>query len=243
MSVALENARLFDETQRLLQETERHAAELGTVNTVSQQLAGKLDLAALIELVGEQVRGVFKADIAYVALLDRATQMINFPYMYGEDVESRPLGEGLTSRIIQTGQPIILNQDVDELSKELGARIIGKQSLSYLGVPIMVGGEGEGVISVQSTEREGVYTADDQRLLSTIAANVGVALQNAILFKETREALDQQTATAEVLKVISGSPTDVQPVFDAIADRAIALCGANIGMVATYDGEYIHVAT
>src|SRR5206468_6610501 len=142
----------------------------------------------------------------------------------------------------QTGQPIILNQDVDVLSEELGARIIGRQSKSYLGVPIMVEGAGQGVISVQSTEREGVYTADDQRLLSTIAANVGVALQNALLFNETRESLEQQTATAEVLKVISGSPTDVQPVFDAIAQRAMMLCNANVSMVMRYDGELISVA-
>src|SRR5204863_5508790 len=83
---------------------------------------------------------------------------------------------------------LILNEDVDRRSKALGARIIGKQARSYLGVPIMVDGVGHGVISVQSTEREGMYTADDQRLLSTIAANVGVALQNARLFREAQEA-------------------------------------------------------
>ena len=73
----MENARLFAEAQQ-------RAAELDTVNTVSQQLAGKLDLSALIELVGEQIRRLFKADIAYVALLDRATDMIHFPYRHGD---------------------------------------------------------------------------------------------------------------------------------------------------------------
>ena len=63
-AVAMENARLFAESQQ-------RAAELDTVNTVSQQLAGKLDVAALIQLVGEQITAVFNADIAYVALLDR----------------------------------------------------------------------------------------------------------------------------------------------------------------------------
>src|SRR5207253_2568605 len=82
-TVAIENARLFAES-------EQRAAELNTVNAVSLQLAGKLDLDALIELVGEQVRKVFNADIAYVALLDRATEMIHFPYMYGETVPSQP---------------------------------------------------------------------------------------------------------------------------------------------------------
>ncbi|HUL94820.1 MAG TPA: GAF domain-containing protein [Usitatibacter sp.] len=234
-AVAIENARLFAESQR-------RAAELDAVNTVSQQVAGKLDLDALIEGVGDEVRGLFKADIAYVALLDAATGMINFPYQYGEEVQPRPLGEGLTSRIIQTGEPLILNEDVDRRSSELGARIIGTKSLSYLGVPILVDGKAQGVLSVQSTRQEGRYDVDDQRLLATVAANVGIALKNARLFNETREALEQQTATAEVLRVISSSPTDVQPVFDAIAQRAMMLCDANIGMVARYDGEMIHVA-
>ena len=89
MSVALENARLFDETQRLLKETEQRAAELATINTVSTALAGELDLNALIELVGEQIRNAFKADIAYVALLDEESNMIKFPYQYGEAVSTR----------------------------------------------------------------------------------------------------------------------------------------------------------
>jgi GAF domain-containing protein/DNA-binding response OmpR family regulator len=180
-AVAIENARLFSESQQ-------RAAELDTVNTVSQELAGKLDPGALIELVGEQVRQVFNADIAYVALLDRASGMVNFPYTYGEQVPPRPLGEGLTSRIIESGQPVLLNEDVDRRSQELGKRIVGTLARAYLGVPIIVDGRAEGVISVQSTRREGRYDPADQRLLSTIAANVGVALANVRLFEETREA-------------------------------------------------------
>jgi GAF domain-containing protein/CheY-like chemotaxis protein len=180
-AVAIENARLFAESQQ-------RAAELKTVNTVSQQLAGKLDLAALIGLVGEQIRKVFDADLAYVALLDRQSGMIDFPYQYGETIAPLKYGEGLTSKIIQTGRALILNEDTNRRSQELGARIGGKSAKSYMGVPIMVDGVGQGVISVQSTEREGIYNEGDERLLSTIAANVGVALQNARLFHEAQEA-------------------------------------------------------
>jgi GAF domain-containing protein/CheY-like chemotaxis protein len=180
-TVAIENARLFAESQQ-------RAAELATVNTVSRELAGKLDLSNLLELVGEQIRTVFKADIAYVALYDRRTGIIEFPYQFGDDIKPLHFGEGLTSRIIQSGKALIINRETDRRSLELGGMIVGRQALSYLGVPILVGGTGLGVISVQSTQSEGAYDADDERLLSTIAANVGVALQNARLFQDAQEA-------------------------------------------------------
>ncbi len=195
MSVALDNARLFDETQRLLKETEDRAAELATVNTVSSALASELDLSALIGLVGEQIRSVFKADIAYVALLDKESNVINFPYNYGEELDPVPLGQGLTSTIIRSGQPLLINQEVEKRREELGATFVGRQASSYLGVPIFVGGEAIGVVSVQSVTQEGAFTESDQRLLTTIAANVGIALQNARLFDEIKrqEQISQET--------------------------------------------------
>ncbi len=163
--------------------------------------------------------------------------MIDFPYQYGEVVESRPFGEGLTSRIIESGEALILNEDVDRRTQELGASIVGKEALSYLGVPIPVRGVSQGVISVQSTQREGAYDEDDKRLLSTIAANVGVALQNARLFNETQESLSYQTATADILRVISASPTDVQPVFDAIVETAVKLLACDRAAFVRVEGE------
>src|SRR5204862_3942008 len=69
-----------------------------------------------------------------------------------------------------------------------------------------------------------------------------MAIENARLFNETREALEQQTATAKVLQVLSQSPTDVQPVFDAIVESALVLSGARMGGVARFDGEFVHLA-
>ncbi len=180
-TVAIENARLFAES-------EKRAAELATINTISQELAGKLDIDALIKLVGEQIRAAFKADIAYIALLDTSSNMIHFPYNIGDKTDSILYGEGLTSKIIQTGMPLLMNQEVDKRTEELGTALIGRQALSYLGVPIFISGKAVGVISVQSTTKEGIFKEDDQRLLGTVASNVGVALQNAQLFGEAQEA-------------------------------------------------------
>ena len=234
MSVALESARLFAETQQ-------RAAELDTVNRVSQRLSGKLDLDALIELVGEQVRTVFRADMAYVALLDRASGMIDFPYRHGEANTSIAYGQGLVSKIIETGSALILNADLDRRSIEIGATIIGRQARSYLGVPIVVDGISQGVISVQNAEREGAYDANDQRLLETIAANVGVALQNARLFNETKEALEQQQASAEVLNVISNSVSDIAPVFEKILDSCERLFATDqLAIFVVGDDDRVH---
>ncbi len=180
-TVAIENARLFAES-------EKRAAELATINTISQELAGKLDVDSLIQLVGEQIRAAFKADIAYIALLDAPSNMIYFPYNVGDKADSMPYGEGLTSKIIQTGKALLMNQEVGKRTEEMGASNIGIEALSYLGVPIFVNGKAVGVISVQSTTKEGAFKEDDQRLLDTIASNVGVTLQNAQLFQDAQEA-------------------------------------------------------
>jgi GAF domain-containing protein/DNA-binding response OmpR family regulator/anti-sigma regulatory factor (Ser/Thr protein kinase) len=188
LGVALENAHLFDETQRLLKETEQRNAELATVNAVSEALASELDLDALIPLVGEQTRILFQADIAYLALLDEDSGIINFPYFYGEELPPMRFGTGLTSKIIQTNQPILINQALDRQVLEISTAVVGQKSLSYLGVPITVSGHAVGVLSVQSTTREGMFSDSDTHLITTIASSFARALHNAQLYAEAREA-------------------------------------------------------
>jgi GAF domain-containing protein len=206
MAVALENARLFDETKHLLKETENRAQELATINTVSAALAAELDLNTLIELVGQQVRSVFKADIAFVALLDQEKGMINFPYQYGQQLDPIRFGQGLTSKIIQSGQPLLINEDMDRQRQRMRVKLIGKRARSFLGVPIFVTGKVIGAVSVQSTKQEGRFTENDRRLLSTIAANVSSAFQNARLFHETQrlfQAERQAHEQAETLRSVA----------------------------------------
>ncbi|NTW11706.1 MAG: GAF domain-containing protein [Anaerolineales bacterium] len=223
MSIALENARLFEETQHLLNETEQRAQELATVNTVSAALAGELELNTLIELVGEQIRSVFKADIAFVALLDKEKGIINFPYQYGQQhIDPIQWGQGITSKIIQSGQPLVINRDMDRQVQQMGVSRIGKRARSFLGVPIFMGGEPIGVVSVQHSEQEEIFTDNDLRLLSTISTNVGIALQNAHLFHETQRALQaeqhahEQTETLRSVAQALNRSLSLREVFDLV---------------------------
>jgi GAF domain-containing protein/DNA-binding response OmpR family regulator len=221
LSVALENVRLIDETRQRL-------AELATVNEVGNALATQLDLDNLLELVGEQMRRTFEADIVFVALLDETGQRIDFPY-YFEGTERRPqppmaFGEGLTSRILRSREPLLLNNDADWAA--IGSRGVGTLAKSWLGVPILAGDRAIGAISVQSTAQEGRFKQADARLLSTIAANVSVALQNARLYQEAHRRGDEMAALADVGQEISAT-LDVQVVLDRIGERVQTLLAAD----------------
>jgi len=199
MSVALENARLFNETTRLLAETEQRATEMQTVNNISRALVSQLEFDTLMNLVGEQMRETFKADIVYLAIHDTKSNMLHFPYYYGDEAKSKPFGNGITEKIILSKEPILINHDLDEVYDKIKADKIGKIVESYLGVPIISGDKSIGVISVQSTELENRFTDNDLRLLNTIAANLGVAMQNAEAYQKLQDALNDLRATQQQL--------------------------------------------
>src|SRR6185503_11403931 len=108
-------------------------------------------------------------------------------------------------------------------------------------VPMVNGGVTIGVISVTRAE-PGAFAPHHVQLLQTFADQAVIAIENTRLFNETKEALQRQTATAEILKVIASSPSDVQPVFDAIAHSAKRLIGGFSAAVFRYIDGKIHLA-
>jgi len=138
MGVALENARLFGETKRLLAEADQRAAELAVINEIGTALAKQLDFHDICELVGERVRGIFRAPSVSIGLYDETASVISWPYELDEGVrihsDVMALGPGLTSRLIMSRAP--LRGASSEELMALGA-IPGGVSVtaSWLGVP------------------------------------------------------------------------------------------------------------
>ncbi len=181
---------LEEKVEERTAEVHQRLDELATVNEVSQALTQKLELGELIKMVGDQMKNLFKSDITYLALLDTDQGMINFPYQDGDSMPPMKYGEGLTSSIIKTGESLLINKDKDIMATydKIGVEQTGKRAISYLGVPIPVEDKIIGVLSVQSTKHASRFTEEDKSLLSTIAINVGVALHNAELYEEAKEA-------------------------------------------------------
>jgi signal transduction histidine kinase len=107
---------------------------------------------------------------------------------------------------------------------------------TMLATPLLRQGVALGVICVFRTEVR-PFTDSQIDLLRSFAEQAVIAIENVRLFNETKEALEQQTATSEILRVISRSPTDVQPVFDAIVQSGTRLCDAAFGAAFRFDGQ------
>ncbi len=227
MSVALENARLFDETQRLFRQSEQRAAELAIINSVQQGLAAELDFQAIIDLVGDKIAAIFRTPGMSIALHDAATNMLSMPYFleHGErfPIDPIPLGRGLTAHVLQTREPLVINRDLRKRGEELGAIFIGDMQTpfpdsSYLGVPILKGDVARGVIAIYG-EHTDAFSDSDTHLLTTLSNTMSVALENARLFDETQRRTRETAALAEVGRDIS-STLDLAKVMDRIAYHA-----------------------
>ena len=202
------------------------------VNEVARALARQLDFPSIIEAVGDRAAEALSADGLTIAMLDPETGTVTFLYWIDRGVrnhqlEGTVLDDVLTVRILASGQPIRVGS-ADE-AEAIGAPFKVGGTESYLGVPIPAGDRAIGVIAIGTTASN-AYTQDDERLLSTLATNMGVALDNARLFEETKRLLAEQTlASAEIRrqKQYFEALVEISPAAVVTMDRREVVSGWN----------------
>jgi GAF domain-containing protein/CheY-like chemotaxis protein len=248
MSVALENARLFDETQRLLKETEQRAAELALISTVQQALAGQLDMQAIYEAVGEKLREVFPKRTVILRRLDPSTGQLSFPYFRHGDgsrsvVEPRAPG-GFSAEVLRTGRTLLVNEGMQQARARLGSTSMtgydGPQS--QVCVPLILGDRVQGMIDLVDRQ-EHAFSEADVSLLETIAASMSVALENARLFAETQRLLKETTKRNAELAVINkvqqglAGAMEFDRIIETVGDEVRTVFRTQDASIQLYEAE------
>ncbi len=215
------------QSSRLFTQVEERAAELATINAISEVASSQLELDALIEVVGLRLYETFNSKNLYIALYDEKTDTIDFPFFYikEEGLSELPSvslheGGGLAAQIIQSGEPVLLKTITVENAQAKGAVIIDPHltSNSYIGVPMMVGNKVIGVIGVNDRTENQIFTESDRDLLLTLAGTVGVAIQNARLFVETEERAEELAVINQVAEVVA-QQLETDQLFTAVHEQ------------------------
>jgi GAF domain-containing protein len=245
--IAIENTRLLNELRQSLQQ------ETATADVLKVISRSTFDLKAVLNTLVESAARLCEADMA--CIVRPHGSYVQFAATYGfsqafTDVASAtPIAAGrwtLSGRVLAEGQTVQIADVLadPEYTFSEAQKIAGFRS--GLGVPLLREGMPIGVLNLWRSQVR-PFTDKQIELVTTFAAQAVIAIENARLFeaeqqrtRELSESLEQQTATSEVLQVISSSPGELEPVFQAMLENATRICGASFGHMFRYEDARFH---
>jgi GAF domain-containing protein len=253
-SAAGQKTKTESEVARLSRERDEALEQLSAASDVLKVIsASPGDLKPVFEAILENATRICEAKFGTLVLCEgdayRVVAMHNAPPAYVEARRRDPMlsmtGNTTLARVATTKRAA---QDTDILKhpaynsdsqRRSFVALTGARSLIH--VPMLKDNELVGAIGVYRQEVR-PFTDKQITLLTNFAAQAVIAIENTRLLNELRESLEQQTATSEVLSVISSSPGELEPVFQTMLANAVRICDAKFGLMHRYDGDAFHIA-
>ncbi len=256
--IAIENVRLFDEVQARTEDlSESLQQQIATADVLKVISRSAFNLQTVFDALIESAAKLCRADRVSLRLLRNGAYHAAALHGYSPEhdayMKSHPATLGpssLAGRAVLAGKPV----QVEDITKDSDLSFVRSSPgfeviRTLLAVPLLREGAPIGVL-VLSRERVDLFTEKQIELVTTFADQAVIAIENVRLFEEVQartrdlqESLEYQTATSEILTVISRSPTDTKPVFDIIGERAEKLCDADVSVVSMVDGELIQLVS
>jgi GAF domain-containing protein len=239
--IAIENTRLLNELRESLQQ------QTATADVLKVISRSTFDLQVVLDTLAESATRLCDAERTAIFLRDGNVNRIAARYGFSPELEEYikqhplPLSrETLTGRVAITGGVVHIPDALadPEYTYLEGQRLGGYRAM--LGVPLLREGACVGVMAMNRTTPT-PFTTKQIELAATFADQAAIAIENTRLLNELRESLEQQTATSEVLRVISSSPGDLKPVFDTILENATRICEARFGALPLCDGDAFRI--
>ena len=237
LGLALQNAQLFQETQR-------QNSTLAVLNEMARELATQLSIQQVLESTYKFTSQLLEIETIFTTIYHPETETIDYPLAVedGERIHiaSRKIGNSLSDYVLKKQKTLLLNGDVTEQAKNLGVQVrtIGNQkhAVSWLGVPLVLGNRVLGAIIVQSTETPNLYGERERGLVTAIASQAAIALQNAQLFQQTEE----QNRSLAILNEMGRELTalrDLSEIAESLHKYTSELMNGNNFFISLYNPE------
>jgi GAF domain-containing protein len=239
--IAIENLRLFEaEQQRTAELSEALEQQTATADVLKVISRSTFDLQTVLDTLTASAVRLCAADRGVIFQRDGDLYRFGANCGFAREHPLRPDRGSITGRVALEGKTI----HIPDVLADREYRATDYQKVfgyrTNLGVPLLREGTTIGVFSLTRAEVS-PFTEKQIELATTFADQAVIAIENARLLNELRESLQQQTATADVLKVISSSPGELEPVFQAMLENAVRICGAKFGNLMLREGDAFRV--